>query len=202
MPASATCANRWRWAGSTFSNRRVRPCLRTIRRPDSGAVGIRRWEWPHPPRCVESDVELDAALRKRTPQRQGEEDLFRHALMPSRQSLPGLAGRPSTMRHQCRPGLVYLSAGVTELGTFWPFRSKDPDLVAAIFLLDPLRRRFKSKLLRSEPRSPVAAGGLAARRIGGPGSVGRHRATQNGALNCLSGQTIESRGSDFMAVCR
>ena len=49
----------------------------------------------------------------------------------------------------------FLSRGVTELAEFLPFRSKDLDLVGTTGLLDQLHRRFKGKLLRSEPRSPV-----------------------------------------------
>ena len=49
----------------------------------------------------------------------------------------------------------YLSMGVTELTDYLPFRSKDLDLVGTMELLEDLHRRFKGKLLRSEPRSPV-----------------------------------------------
>jgi hypothetical protein len=49
----------------------------------------------------------------------------------------------------------FLSRGVTELAEFLPFRSKDLDLVGTVGLLDELHRRFKGRLLRSEPRSPV-----------------------------------------------
>jgi len=49
----------------------------------------------------------------------------------------------------------FLSRGVTELANFLPFRSKDLDLVGTVGLLDDLYRRFKGRLLRSEPRSPV-----------------------------------------------
>ena len=49
----------------------------------------------------------------------------------------------------------FLSRGVTELSEFLPFRSKDLDLVGTMELLDNLHRRFKGRLLRSEPRSPV-----------------------------------------------
>ena len=49
----------------------------------------------------------------------------------------------------------YLLMGVTELTEFLPFRSKDLDLVGTMELLEKLHRRFKGKLLRSEPRSPV-----------------------------------------------
>jgi hypothetical protein len=49
----------------------------------------------------------------------------------------------------------YLGQGVTELSEFLPFLSKDLDLVGTIELLENLQRRFKGKILRSEPRSPV-----------------------------------------------
>ncbi len=49
----------------------------------------------------------------------------------------------------------FLSRGVTKLAEFLPFRSKDLDLVGTVGLLDELHRRFKGRLLRSEPRSPV-----------------------------------------------
>jgi hypothetical protein len=49
----------------------------------------------------------------------------------------------------------FLSRGVTELAEFLPFRSKDLDLVGTMGLLDQLHRRFKGRMLRSEPRSPV-----------------------------------------------
>jgi hypothetical protein len=49
----------------------------------------------------------------------------------------------------------FLSKGVIELAEFLPFRSKDLDLVGTLELLDKLHKRFKGKLLRSEPRSPV-----------------------------------------------
>jgi len=49
----------------------------------------------------------------------------------------------------------YLSMGVTELAGYLPFRSKDLDLVGTLDLLEALQRRFKGRLLRSEPRSPV-----------------------------------------------
>ncbi len=52
-------------------------------------------------------------------------------------------------------GRYYLSKGMTELAEFLPFRSKDLDLVGTMELLESLHRRFKGKLLRSEPRSPV-----------------------------------------------
>jgi hypothetical protein len=49
----------------------------------------------------------------------------------------------------------FLARGVSELAEFLPFRSKDLDLVGTMGLLDQLHRRFKGRLLRSEPRSPV-----------------------------------------------
>lgn len=49
----------------------------------------------------------------------------------------------------------FLSRGVNELTEYLPFRSKDLDLVGTMDLLDRLQRRFKGRLLRSEPRSPV-----------------------------------------------
>jgi hypothetical protein len=52
-------------------------------------------------------------------------------------------------------GRYYLSMGMTELAEFLPFRSKDLDLVGSMELLEEMHRRFKGKLLRSEPRSPV-----------------------------------------------
>lgn len=52
-------------------------------------------------------------------------------------------------------GRYYLSMGVIELAEFLPFRSKDLDLVGTMELLEGMHRRFKGKLLRSEPRSPV-----------------------------------------------
>lgn len=52
-------------------------------------------------------------------------------------------------------GRYYLSMGMTELAEFLPFRSKDLDLVGTMELLERMHRRFKGKLLRSEPRSPV-----------------------------------------------
>lgn len=49
----------------------------------------------------------------------------------------------------------FLSRGVTELAGFLPFRSKDLDLVGTMDFLEEVHRRFKGRLLRSEPRSPV-----------------------------------------------
>lgn len=49
----------------------------------------------------------------------------------------------------------FLSRGVTELAAYLPFRSKDLDLVGTMEWLDKLHRRYKGRLLRSEPRSPV-----------------------------------------------
>ncbi|MCX6868281.1 MAG: hypothetical protein NTV46_19160 [Verrucomicrobia bacterium] len=44
---------------------------------------------------------------------------------------------------------------MTELAAYLPFRSKDLDLVGTMEWLDKLHRRYKGRLLRSEPRSPV-----------------------------------------------
>jgi hypothetical protein len=52
-------------------------------------------------------------------------------------------------------GRYYLELGVTELSELLPFRSKDLDLIGTMELLENLQRRFKGKILRSEPRSPV-----------------------------------------------
>lgn len=49
----------------------------------------------------------------------------------------------------------FLGTGTTELAQYLPFRSKDLDLVGTVELLGALHRRFKGRLLHSEPRSPV-----------------------------------------------
>ncbi len=49
----------------------------------------------------------------------------------------------------------FLSRGVAKLAEYLPFRSKDLDLVGTMELLENLHKRFKGRLLRSEPRSPV-----------------------------------------------
>lgn len=51
--------------------------------------------------------------------------------------------------------LYSMHRGVTELGSFLPFTSKDLDLIGTMHLLDSLHQRFKGKKYLSEPRSPV-----------------------------------------------
>lgn len=49
----------------------------------------------------------------------------------------------------------FMAGGVTELARYLPFRSKDLDVVGTNSLLEALHKRFKGRLSRSEPRSPV-----------------------------------------------
>lgn len=49
----------------------------------------------------------------------------------------------------------FMAGGVTELAKYLPFRSKDLDVVGTNSLLEALHKRFKGRLSRSEPRSPV-----------------------------------------------
>jgi hypothetical protein len=49
----------------------------------------------------------------------------------------------------------FMAGGVTELTKYLPFRSKDLDVVGTSGLLEVLHKRFKGRLSRSEPRSPV-----------------------------------------------
>ena len=49
----------------------------------------------------------------------------------------------------------FMAGGVTELAQYLPFRSKDLDVVGTNSLLEALHKRFKGRLSRSEPRSPV-----------------------------------------------
>lgn len=49
----------------------------------------------------------------------------------------------------------FMAGGVTELAKYLPFRSKDLDVVGTNNLLEALHKRFKGRLTRSEPRSPV-----------------------------------------------
>ncbi len=49
----------------------------------------------------------------------------------------------------------FMAGGVTELAKYIPFRSKDLDVVGTNSLLEALHKRFKGRLSRSEPRSPV-----------------------------------------------
>lgn len=49
----------------------------------------------------------------------------------------------------------FMAGGVTELAKYLPFRSKDLDVVGSNSLLEALHHRFKGRLTRSEPRSPV-----------------------------------------------
>jgi hypothetical protein len=49
----------------------------------------------------------------------------------------------------------FMAGGVTELTEYLPFRSKDLDVVGTNSLLEALHKRFKGRLSRSEPRSPV-----------------------------------------------
>lgn len=49
----------------------------------------------------------------------------------------------------------FLSKGVAGLAEYLPFTSKDLDLVGTKDLLDRLHARWKGRLSRSEPRSPV-----------------------------------------------
>lgn len=49
----------------------------------------------------------------------------------------------------------FMASGVTELANYLPFRSKDLDVVGTNGLLEALHKRFKGRLSRSEPRSPV-----------------------------------------------
>ena len=49
----------------------------------------------------------------------------------------------------------YLNRGVEELAGHLPFLSKDLDVVGTVRHLEALHHRFRGKLSRSEPRSPV-----------------------------------------------
>jgi hypothetical protein len=51
--------------------------------------------------------------------------------------------------------IYFLSKGFVEMAKYLPFTSKDLDLVGTWELLERLHQRFKGKLSRSEPRSPV-----------------------------------------------